>query len=50
MIIAVEKELGEKYLTPLPFDMNEVFSDLTNKQPIIIIGERTADKIIGHPT
>jgi len=31
MIIAAEKELGEKYLTPPAFDMNEVFSDSTNK-------------------
>jgi hypothetical protein len=31
MIITNEKEMGDKYLTPPPFDMNEVFADSTNK-------------------
>ena len=43
MIIAAEKELGEKYLTPPPFDMREVFADSTNKQPIIIVLSPGAD-------
>lgn len=43
MMISHEKELGDKYLTPPPFDMNEVFSDSTNKQPIIIVLSAGAD-------
>jgi dynein heavy chain len=43
MMVSMEKELGEKYLTPPAFDMNEVFSDSTNKQPIIIVLSAGAD-------
>lgn len=42
-MIRNEKELGEKYLSPPPFDMNEVFTDSTNKQPIIIVLSAGAD-------
>ena len=31
MIIQTDKEMGEKYLMPPPFDMQEVFADSTNK-------------------
>lgn len=31
MMIAAEKELGEKFLAPPAFDLGEVFSDSTNK-------------------
>ena len=43
MMVANEKEMGEKYLTPPPFDMNEVFGDSFNKQPIIIVLSAGAD-------
>jgi dynein heavy chain len=42
-MISLEKEMGPKYLTPPAFDMNEVFSDSTNKQPIIIVLSAGAD-------
>jgi len=31
MMVTNEKELGEKYITPPPFDMSEIFADSTNK-------------------
>jgi dynein heavy chain, axonemal len=43
MMVAMEKELGEKYLTPPAFDMEAVFNDSTNKQPIIIVLSAGAD-------
>lgn len=43
MMISQEKELGDKYLTPPAFDMNEVFADSSNKQPIIIVLSAGAD-------
>jgi dynein heavy chain len=43
MMVSMEKELGDKYLTPPAFDMNEVFADSTNKQPIIIVLSPGAD-------
>lgn len=42
-MVSMEKELGEKYLTPPAFDMNDVFTDSTNKQPIIIVLSAGAD-------
>ncbi len=43
MMVTNEKEMGEKYITPPAFDMNEVFADSTNKQPIIIVLSAGAD-------
>jgi len=43
MMVSNEKELGEKYIKPPAFDMNEVFSDSNNKQPIIIVLSAGAD-------
>lgn len=43
MMITNEKELGDKYLNPPPFDMTEIFNDSNNKQPIIIVLSAGAD-------
>lgn len=43
MMVSGEKELGDKYIMPPAFDMNEVFADSTNKQPIIIVLSAGAD-------
>jgi dynein heavy chain len=45
MMVTNEKEMGEKYIAPPAFDMNEVFSDSTNKQPIIIVLSAGADQM-----
>jgi dynein heavy chain len=43
MMVSMEKEMGEKYLSPPAFDMEAVFNDSTNKQPIIIVLSAGAD-------
>jgi dynein heavy chain len=43
IMVTNEKELGDKYIKPPAFNMNEVFADSTNKQPIIIVLSAGAD-------
>lgn len=43
MMITNEKEMGEKYLNPPAFDMNQIIEDSNNKQPIIIVLSAGAD-------
>lgn len=42
-LVKKEKELGPAFVVPPPFDMDQSFSDSTNKSPIIIVLSAGAD-------
>jgi len=44
-IIINEKELGEEYVKPPPFDLSDIHEDSTNKTPIIIVLSAGADPL-----
>ena len=42
-IVTKEKEMGKDFITPPANDMEEIYADSTNKQPIIIVLSPGAD-------